>query len=80
MPLLMLPFLGSGFVPVESMPAGIRWFAEYQPFTPMIDLFRGLLTDAPIGNSAVLTIAWSVCIALVSYRWARRNYERVADR
>ena len=80
MPLMMLPFLGSGFVPVESMPAGIRWFAEYQPFTPMIDLFRGLLTDSPIGNSAVLTIAWSVCIALVSYRWARRNYERVADR
>jgi ABC-2 type transport system permease protein len=80
MPLMMLPFLGSGFVPVESMPGGLRWFAEYQPFTPMIDLFRGLLTDAPIGNSGVLTIAWSVGIALLSYLWARRNYERVADR
>jgi ABC-2 type transport system permease protein len=80
MPLLILPFLGSGFVPVESMPAGLRWFAEYQPFTPMIDLFRGLLTDAPIGNSAALTIAWSVGIALVSYLWARRNYERMTER
>lgn len=46
-----------------------RWFAEYQPFTPMMDLFRGLLTDAPIGNSAVLTVAWSVGIALLSHLW-----------
>lgn len=80
MPLMALPFLGSGFVPVESMPTGLRWFAQHQPFTPMIDLFRGLLTDAPIGDGAVLTIAWSVGIGLVSYLWARRNYERVADR
>lgn len=80
MPLMMLPFLGSGFVPVETMPVGIRWFAEHQPFTPMIDLLRGLLTDAPIGSSAVLTSAWSVGIAFASYMWARRSYERVTDR
>ena len=35
MPLMLLPFLGSGFVPTESMPTGVRWFAEYQPFTPV---------------------------------------------
>ena len=80
MPLIALPFLGSGFVPVESLPVGLRWFAEHQPFTPMIDLFRGLLTATPIGNSAVLTVAWAVGIALLSYLWARRNYERVTDR
>ena len=34
MPLMLLPFLGSGFVPTDSMPTGLRWFAEYQPFTP----------------------------------------------
>ena len=43
MPLLLLPFLGSGFVPIDSMPAGVRWFAEYQPFTPFIETMRGLL-------------------------------------
>lgn len=79
-PLILLPFFGSGFVPVDSMPTGLRWFAEYQPFTPMIDLYRGLLTDAPIGNTALLTITWSVGITLLSYAWARRNYERVAER
>src|SRR5690606_13546944 len=43
MPLLLLPFLGSGFVPTDSMPAGLRWFAEYQPFTPVMETLRGLL-------------------------------------
>ena len=43
MPLILLPFLSSGFVPVESMPAGLRWFAEWQPFTPFIETLRGLL-------------------------------------
>jgi ABC-2 type transport system permease protein len=43
MPLLLLRFLGSGFVPTDSMPAGLRWFAEYQPFTPFIETMRGLL-------------------------------------
>jgi ABC-2 type transport system permease protein len=43
MPLVFLPFLGSGFVPTDSMPTGLRWFAEYQPFTPITETLRGLL-------------------------------------
>ena len=29
--LVVLPFISSAFVPTGSMPAGVRWFAEYQP-------------------------------------------------
>ncbi|SFU04939.1 ABC-2 type transport system permease protein [Geodermatophilus amargosae] len=76
MPLSLLPFLGSGFVPVDSMPAGLRWFAEYQPFTPMIETLRGLLTGTAIGSSAWVAGAWCAGIALVGYLWARRGYER----
>ena len=75
-PLVFLPFLGSGFVPTESMPVGLRWFAEYQPFTPVIETVRGLLTGTPIGNSAVIAVAWCAGITLVSYLWARRLYNR----
>src|SRR5689334_20993748 len=50
MPLVLLPFLSSGFVPTDSMPAGLAWFAEHQPFTPIIETLRGLLMDEPIGN------------------------------
>jgi ABC-2 type transport system permease protein len=58
------------------MPAALRWFAELQPFTPIIDTLRGLLTGSPIGNSAVLAVAWCAAIALVGYLWARTKYDR----
>lgn len=74
--LILLPFLGSGFVPVSSLPAGIRWFAEYQPFTPVNETLRGLLTGTRIGGNLVITIAWCVVVAALSYAWSRRLYER----
>jgi ABC-2 type transport system permease protein len=76
MPLILLPFLSSGFVPAESMPAGLRWFAEWQPFTSFIETLRGLLMGAAIGRSAVLSVAWCVAIGLVGYVWAMKLYER----
>jgi ABC-2 type transport system permease protein len=74
--LLLLPFLGSGFVPTDSMPAGLRWFAEYQPFTPATQTVRGLLMGTPIGNNAIIAVAWCAGIALLSYLWARKLYNR----
>jgi ABC-2 type transport system permease protein len=74
--LMILPFLGSGFVPTAAMPAGLRWFAEYQPFTPVIQTVRGLLTGGPIGDNAIMAIAWGAGIATLSYLWARRLYRR----
>lgn len=73
--LLLLPFLGSGFVPTGSMPAGLRWFAEHQPFTPLIEGIRGLLLGAPSGWSPA-ALVWCVVIAAVGYVWAMALYER----
>ena len=80
MPLILLPFLSSGFVPTESMPAGLAWFAEHQPFTPIIETLRGLLFGTAIGDSAVIAVAWCVGIALICYRWALRLYNRERSR
>ncbi|MFI7281358.1 ABC transporter permease [Micromonospora chersina] len=76
MPLVLLPFLGSGFVPTDSMPAGLRWFAEYQPFTPIIETLRGLLMDEPIGDNAWIALAWCAVIALGGYLWSKRLFNR----
>ncbi|SED65712.1 ABC transporter permease [Rhodococcus koreensis] len=76
MVLILLPFLGSGFVPTDSMPAGLRWFAEYQPFSPVIETIRGLLLGGPVGSSAVLAVGWSAGIALLGYLWAKRLFNR----
>jgi ABC-2 type transport system permease protein len=74
--LTLLPFLSSGFVPTASMPAGLRQFAEYEPFTPVTQTVRGLLTGGPVGAHAIAAIAWSAGIALASYLWAVRLYNR----
>jgi ABC-2 type transport system permease protein len=76
MPLVFLPFLGSGFVPTDSMPVGMRWFAEYQPITPIIETVRGLLTGSGIGGSGIAAVAWCAGIALLGYLWAKRLYAR----
>ncbi|MER5601723.1 ABC transporter permease [Streptomyces sp. NPDC002265] len=72
-PLLVqfLPFLGSAFVPARSMSPGLRWFAEYQPFTPMTETLRGLLSGSAIGNAGWISLAWCVGITLVGYLWSR---------
>ncbi len=74
--LTLLPFLGSGFVPTATMPAGLRQFATYQPFTPVTETVRGLLTGTHIGSQAIIALAWCVGIAAASYLWAIRLYQR----
>ena len=76
MPLVFLPFLSSGFVPTDSMPAWLRAFAEHQPFTPFIETVRGLLMGTAIGSSAVIALAWCAGIALAGYLWARKLFNR----
>ena len=78
--LILLPFLGSGFVPTGSMPAGLRWFAEYQPFTPITETMRGLLLGGPVAHDAIVAVAWCVGIALVGYLWAKALYRRRPSR
>ncbi|MFG2334351.1 ABC transporter permease [Streptomyces sp. NPDC048604] len=80
LPATFLPFLGSAIVPTDSMPAGLRWFAEYQPFTPVIETLRGLLMGTAIGTSGWLALAWCVGLTLVGYFWARRAFTRTAAR
>jgi ABC-2 type transport system permease protein len=76
MPLILLPFLGSGFVPTDSMPTALRWFAEYQPFTPIMETVRGLLLGTAIGWSAVIATAWCAGLAVVSYLCAKRTFNK----
>lgn len=74
--LLLLPFLGSGFVPTGSMPLGLRWFAEHQPFTPFIEAVRGLLHGAQPGANLALAVGWCIVITLAGHVWAMALYER----
>ena len=67
----LLPFISSAFVPPADMSGSVRWFAAHEPFTPVIDTLRGLLTGGPIGSNAIAAVAWCVGLALAGYVWAR---------
>jgi ABC-2 type transport system permease protein len=77
-PLVMLPFFSSAIAPADKMGPGLRQFAEYQPFTPIIETVRGLLNGTPSTGYAIAAIAWCVGIALVGYLWARSTFKKRA--
>ena len=79
MPIILLPFLGSGFVPATSMSPGLRQFAEYQPFTPITETLRGLLLGTHIGNQWMIALCWCVGLTVVGYVTSRRLFDRRAE-
>jgi ABC-2 type transport system permease protein len=79
LPIILLPFLGSGFVPATSMSPGLRQFAEYQPFTPITQTLRGLLMGTHIGNEWILAVCWCLVLTVVGYLASRRLFDRRAE-
>jgi ABC-2 type transport system permease protein len=75
--LVILPFVSSGFVPTEAMPVGLRQFAEYQPFTPIIETIRALTSGAEVGSDLWLAVGWCALIGVAGYLWSRRLFLRV---
>jgi ABC-2 type transport system permease protein len=77
MPLILLPFLSSAFVPTDSMPSGLAWFAAHQPFTPIIETLRASLEGRDPGADAWWAVGWCVLIVAVCFWWALRVFGRV---
>jgi ABC-2 type transport system permease protein len=77
MPLILLPFLSSAFVPTDSMPSGLAWIAEHQPFTPMIETLRAFLEGSNPGSDLWWAIGWCALISLLCFWWAGRLFGRV---
>ncbi|MGH2487811.1 MAG: ABC transporter permease [Ktedonobacterales bacterium] len=76
----LLPLVSSAILPTDSMPAGVRWFAEHQPYTPIIETLRALLMGTGVGSNGVIAAAWCLVIGVVSYLWARHLYNRDPSR
>ena len=77
-PLILLPFVSSAIVPADKMGQGVRQFAEYQPFTPIIEAIRGLLAGTPSGGYAAAALGWCAGIALLGYLWSRATFSKRA--
>ena len=75
-PLIFLPFISSAFVLTETMPGPVRWFAEHQPVTSIVNTIRDLLTGQPVGTDIWVALAWCVGILVVAYVFAMITYRR----
>ncbi|MDN4613590.1 ABC transporter permease [Leifsonia sp. F6_8S_P_1B] len=75
-PLIFLPFISSAFVPTESMPGPVQWFAENQPVTSIVDSIRALFAGQPVGSDLWIALAWCVGILVVAYVLANVVYRR----
>lgn len=75
-PLIFLPFISSAFVPVDSMPGPVAWFAEHQPVTSIVNTIRALFAQAPVGDDIWIALAWLIGILVVAYAWAIVIYRR----
>ncbi|MFE3410491.1 ABC transporter permease [Streptomyces mirabilis] len=75
-PLIFLPFISSAFVPTETMPGPVRWFAEHQPVTSIVNTIRDLFARQPVGDDIWIALAWCVGILVVAYVFAMVTYRR----
>lgn len=75
-PLIFLPFISSAFVPTDTMPGPVAWFAENQPVTSVVDSLRALFSEQPVGTDLWVALAWLVGICGVAYAVAVAAYRR----
>lgn len=71
-----LTFASSAFVPTDTLPNGLKQFAEYQPITQIIEAVRALILGTPIGNHGWTSIAWSLGILLFAVPVAAFLFKR----
>lgn len=57
-PLIFLPFISSAFVPTATMPGPVRWFADNQPVTPIVNTIRNLFSGTPVGQPIWSALGW----------------------
>ncbi|RIX30463.1 ABC transporter permease [Amnibacterium setariae] len=77
-PLVLLPFISSAFVPTASMPGPVRWFAEHQPVTPIVNALRDLLAGRAADGELGIALAWTVGILLIAFAIATALFRRRA--
>jgi len=75
-PLILLPFISSAFVPTETMPGPVRFFAENQPVTSIVNALRNLFAEQPVGTDLWVALAWCVGILVAAYFFAMATYHR----
>ncbi len=73
-----LTFASSVFVPAESMPDGLRQFAEANPFTTVSDAVRSLWLNTPANSDIWMSFIWCAVLTAIFAPLAVARYRTVA--
>jgi ABC transporter DrrB family efflux protein len=73
-----LTFASSVFVPAESMPDGLRQFAEANPFTTIADAVRSLWLNTPPNSDVWMAFIWCTALTAIFAPLAVSRYRKVA--
>jgi ABC-2 type transport system permease protein len=76
--LFPLTFASSIFVPVSTMPDGLRQFAEANPFTTVSDAMRSLWLGTPAHTDVWMSFVWCFGLIAVFAPLAVSRYRQVA--
>jgi ABC-2 type transport system permease protein len=74
--LLFLPYISSAFVPVETMPEWLRWIADNQPVTPIIETIRGFLMGTPVTDHLGWALGWCALFLVIAVAWGGSLFSR----
>jgi ABC-2 type transport system permease protein len=78
--LMFVPYLSSAFVPIDTLPTWLRWIAENQPLTPIIETIRSFLVGTELGANGWWALGWTLGILAVAVVWAGVLFARRASR
>ena len=62
-----LTFVSSAFVPTQSMPSWLAWFADRQPMTLVTNAVRSLTLQGSGGPTVIPAILWAIGILAVCF-------------
>ncbi len=73
-----LTFASSAFVPVASMPDGLKQFAEVNPITTVVDAVRHLWLSTPANSDVWMSFVWCVVLIAIFAPLAVKRYRVVS--
>ncbi|MEM6997736.1 MAG: ABC transporter permease [Patescibacteria group bacterium] len=70
-----LTFASSAFTPTDGMGKYLRYFAENQPITEVVEAVRALILGQPVGDHAWKAVLWCVLLLALAIPLASRLFK-----
>jgi ABC-2 type transport system permease protein len=74
--LFPLTFLSNAFVPIDTLPSGLKWFANINPVSHLINAVRELLNSGATGHDFWLSLLGALIILAIFAPITVRMYSR----